>query len=115
WIIQCPFPIPIAFLASRSRNRIISSPNNRIDRGDIGGVGHRRFHPYLLLVTGLRPQVSSTFIAALCPGIPLTAPPRWALDPQRNTFSYSVSTPHAPACLFVSAKGNVGASWKMLP
>jgi len=31
--------------------------------------------------------VSSTFIAALWPGIPLTAPPRKALDPQRNTFS----------------------------
>jgi len=27
------------------------------------------------------------FIAALCPGIPLTAPPRIALDPQKKTFS----------------------------
>src|SRR5687768_6084762 len=61
------------------------------------------------------PETSSTFIAALWPGMPLTAPLRWALEPQRKTFSSSVSTPQVPACSFVSAKGNVGASWKMLP
>ena len=48
-------------------------------------------------------------MAALWPGIPLTAPPRNALDPQKNTFSYSVSTPQVPACSLRSAKGHVGA------
>ena len=32
--------------------------------------------------------------------MPLTAPPRWALEPQRNTFSNSVSTPQVPTCSF---------------
>ena len=35
----------------------------------------------------------------------LTAPPRIALEPQKKTFSNSVSTPHVPACSRVSAKG----------
>src|SRR3954471_4406735 len=52
-------------------------------------------------------RIPSTFIAALWPGMPLTAPPRWALDPQRKTFSNSVSTPHVPACSSRSANGNV--------
>ena len=41
---------------------------------------------------------SRTLRAALCPGMPLTAPPRCALDPQKKTFSYSVSTPQVPLC-----------------
>src|SRR3712207_5996077 len=44
------------------------------------------------------PTTSRTFIAALCPGIPLTAPPRCAADPHRKTFSWVVSTPHVPTC-----------------
>ncbi len=57
----------------------------------------------------------STFIAALWPGIPLTAPPRSALEPQRKTFSHSVSTPQVPTCSFFVANGQVGESWKILP
>ncbi len=54
--------------------------------------------------------VSKTFMAALCPGMPLTAPPRCALEPQMKTFSHSVSTPHVPACASSAANGQEGAS-----
>lgn len=37
-----------------------------------------------------------THIAALWPGIPLTAPPRKAEEPARTTRGNSVSTPHEP-------------------
>src|SRR5882724_12447040 len=66
-------------------------------------------------LVGVFLMTSRTLRAALCPGIPLTAPPRSALDPQRNTFSHSVSTPHLPTCSFLVANGHVGASWKMFP
>ena len=38
-----------------------------------------------------------------------------ALEPQKKTFSHSVSTPHVPTCSFFVANGQVSASWKMLP
>jgi hypothetical protein len=57
-----------------------------------------------------RYKASNTFMAALCPGIPLTAPPRSALEPHTKTFGHSVSTPHVPACSFLVAKGQLGAS-----
>src|SRR3954463_3545644 len=37
------------------------------------------------------PDNSSTLMADLCPGFPLKPPPPWALEPQRKTFSNSVS------------------------
>ena len=40
----------------------------------------------------------------------IAAPPRKALDPQKKTFSYSVSTPQRPTSCFVVANGHVGAS-----
>ena len=58
---------------------------------------------------------ASNFIAALCPGIPLTAPPRRALEPQKKTPGYSVSTPQVPISSEFSANGNVSALWKMFP
>src|SRR6266436_1866247 len=73
------------------------------------GIGYFLLFFKLHNPQGLTFNSCSTFIAALWPGIPLTAPPRNALDPQRNTFSYSVSTPHVPTCSLRSAKGHVGA------
>lgn len=50
---------------------------------------------------------SKTFIAALCPGIPLTAPPLLADEPQTRIPGYFVSTPHWPTSSSESAKGQV--------
>ncbi len=41
--------------------------------------------------------VSRTAMAALCPGMPLTPPPRIAPAPQRKTFGTSVATPQRAA------------------
>ncbi|RAJ82412.1 acetyl xylan esterase AXE1 [Streptomyces sp. PsTaAH-137] len=47
-----------------------------------------------------RGQRPSTAIAALCPGIPLTPPPRTAPAPHSSTLACAVSTPQrpVPAC-----------------
>ena len=50
---------------------------------------------------------SKTFIAALCPGIPLTAPPLWADEPQTRIPGYFVSTPHWPTSSSEFAKGQL--------
>ena len=54
-------------------------------------------------------RFSSTFIAALCPGMPLTPPPRLAPAPQMKTFGNCVSTPQVPSLSAESANGNVSA------
>src|SRR5262249_53581925 len=61
-------------------------------------------------VPGLKWSISKTFMAALWPGIPLTAPPRRALEPQMKTFGNSVSIPHEPIVSLFSAKGNARAA-----
>ncbi len=51
--------------------------------------------------------ISSTFLAALCPGIPLTAPPRLAEEPHSKMLACSVSTPHWPTSSSRSVNGQV--------
>ena len=56
---------------------------------------------------------SNTFIAALCPGIPLTAPPRFAEESDRKIFGNAVSNifrcPGYPDCASRTEGGAVGA------
>ena len=62
---------------------------------------------------------ASTAIAALCPPMPETAPPRRAPAPHSRIRSWAVSTPHCRAGVSSrsssSANGQRNAPWKMLP
>src|SRR5512141_361559 len=53
-------------------------------------------------------------MAALCPEIPLTPPPRIAPAPQRKILGWMVSTPHDSA-VPSSRNGNERSLWKIFP
>ncbi len=65
------------------------APGGRVasSGGGVDAVGGLRSH---------RTSSSSTAIAALCPGTPLTPPPRTAPAPHSSTFACPVSTPQRP-------------------
>src|SRR5690606_5359009 len=54
---------------------------------------------------------SRTARAALCPGIPLTPPPRRAPAPHSSTRGWAVSTPQRPASAGSSANGHDRSRW----
>jgi hypothetical protein len=62
--------------------------------------------------------LASNAIAALCPAMPLTPPPRSAPAPARKIWRSSVSAPHRglfPALAPPSTKGKSRSRWKILP